>query len=158
MSAPTERVIGAEFIAAPRDPRLVALHEYWQGKRGARAMPARTDIDPADFRKLLPNIILCNIDASGAPTTLRLVGDEIVQFLGQNNTGREAGSGLEPHEAVIMRSLLQTVAGERAPKFRVGQVWWQQRDRFRPFEACFLPLSADGEAVNMVMFTILLGE
>jgi hypothetical protein len=119
MSVPTERVIGAEFIAAPRDPRLVALHDYWRGKRGLRAMPARADIDPADFRKLLPNIILCNIDASGAPTTLRLVGDEIVQFLGQNNTGREAGSGLEPHEAVMMRNLLQTVAGERAP----NSVW-----------------------------------
>jgi hypothetical protein len=158
MKVPTERVVGAEDIAAPHDPRLVELHGYWNGKRGTRAMPARTDIDPADFRKLLPNVILCNIDASGTPTTLRLVGGEIVQFLGQNNTGREAGIGLEPHEAARMRDLLQTVARERAPKFRVGQVWWRELDRFRAFEVCFLPLAPDGEAVNMVLFSIVFGE
>lgn len=35
-----------------------ALFQYWNTKRGERSAPARADIEPADIRKLLPQVFI----------------------------------------------------------------------------------------------------
>lgn len=39
------------------------LFDYWTQKRGGRAAPSRTDIEPADIRTLLPNVFICDLAA-----------------------------------------------------------------------------------------------
>jgi hypothetical protein len=140
----------ANFIDAPRDADLRALHQYWDSVRGTRAMPARADIDPARMARLLPHIIMYNVAPGGGFTT-RLVGDEIVRFVGRNTTGQTPGVLMPPRAAATMTSILEAVATERVPKFRVGKAHWCPDKTHRDFEACFLPLSADGEIVNLIL-------
>ena len=140
----------AVFIDASRDPDLRALYEYWNRVRGDRAMPRRADIDPSEIPKLLPYIIMYNA-AAGDGYTIRLVGEQVVRLNGINGTGRKAGSIMTPRGAEMMNRILDAVVTERAPKFRAGKVYWHPDKTYRDFEACFLPLSADGETVDIIL-------
>jgi hypothetical protein len=150
MTGDSDSSIGAVFIAAPRHPRLQELYTCWETLRGGRAMPSRTDIDPTRIPKLLPHIILYNVGGPGA-YTIRLVGESVQSFVGQNATGRPAGWVMDRRAAETMILILDAVVTERAPKFRIGKAHWHQDKSYREFEACFLPLSTDGVAVNIIL-------
>ncbi len=162
MSGAPECITAAAYIDEPRHPGLQALHAYWQRKRGERPMPSRADIDPTEFRKLLPYVMLYNAEGLGGPYTIRLVGTAIVQFVGQDDTGKPCYFGMEPAVAARMTSILDFVVTSRAPKFRVGRALWSRKQEYRSFEAAFMPLSTDGEIVNMIFaslqFDVPLGE
>src|SRR5271165_4002420 len=68
------------------------LYAYWQAKRGARLMPARSDIDPADIPALLPYVML--IEKAGNQFLYRLVGSGVVREVGHDATGTYVGSYL----------------------------------------------------------------
>jgi hypothetical protein len=150
MTETAEGVPEAAYIDAPRDPRIEALYEYWDGLRRGRAMPARADIDPVAIPALLPHIVMYDVTANGL-YTIRLVGEEVVNFVGRNATGSPAGAIMPPRAAELIVKILDAVTSERAPKFRAGKAHWHPDKGYRDFEACFLPLSADGETVNIVL-------
>jgi hypothetical protein len=150
MSETATTLIDAVFIDAPRDPGLQALCEYWNSRRRGRKMPARADIDPGKIPKLLPYIIMYNVVRDGA-YTIRLVGEEVVRFVGRNATGQPAGSTMPPQAAAMITAILDSVASEQTPKFRAGKAHWHPEKAYRDYEACFLPLSADGETVNIIL-------
>jgi hypothetical protein len=140
----------AAYIDAPRDARIQALHDYWKALRGSRAMPARGDVDPTQIPSLLPNIVMYDVAASGG-YKVRLVGEEVINFIGRNATGGPAGESMPPRSAEMVAAILDAVVADRAPKFRAGKAHWAPDKSYRDFEACFLPLSADGESVNIVL-------
>jgi hypothetical protein len=152
---PAEAAAEACFLAEPRHPKIRLLHAYWQTQRGDRLMPARADIDPIDFPTLLPHILMYNVDRPGR-YTVRLVGEAVLSFVGKNSTGRPAGSCMAEPAAKILIGILDSVVAERAPKFRAGKAHWHSDKSHREFEACFLPLSADGSAVNVIFGAALL--
>ncbi len=139
------------FIEAPRHPSLQRLFEYWTAKRGSRSAPSRADIQPAEIKPLLPDVMIWNVDKIGGPYTIRLVGENIVRFVGHNNTGASATAGMPEEAAATMIAVLTQVAETLAPLFRTGKAFWQQEKSFRDFEVCYLPLSSDGETVNMIL-------
>ncbi len=55
-------------------PRIRALYEYWNGKRGARRMPRRADIDPMEIPSYLPGIVMVDIGYEPFSLTYRVVG------------------------------------------------------------------------------------
>jgi hypothetical protein len=70
-------------IAHIASPVIRAVDGYWRGKRGMRAMPAWSDIDPAELVKLLPNLIVVAIEPEPFRVRYRLVGTKIVEFRGE---------------------------------------------------------------------------
>ena len=150
MSESGRRVTEPAFIAEPVDPNLRTLYEYWDALRGDRPMPRRAEIEPAKIPKLLPYIVMYTV-LPGGGYTVRLVGEEIVNFTGGNATGRPSGSSLPLRAAEMLNKILDAVVTERLPKFRAGKAHWQPDKSYRDFEACFLPLSADGKAVDVVL-------
>jgi hypothetical protein len=140
----------ASFIDAPRDSRTRALYEYWDALRGARLMPARADFDPAAVPALLPYVIMYGVGEDGS-YTVRLVGEEVVQFTGRSAAGGPAGATMPPRAARMLIEILDVVTAARAPKFRAGKAHWHPDKAYRDFEACFLPLSPDGKSVNFVL-------
>ena len=49
-----------------------------------------------------------------------------------------------------MTWLLDSVVTSRVPKFRTGKAFWARQQEYRSYEAAFMPLSADGQTVNMI--------
>lgn len=142
--------VGATDIDAPTAPTTVALHAYWHSKRRGRCMPSRADIDPAEMKALLPYVFMHEADPDGT-FRVRLVGQAIVEFLGVNRTGQPVTAGLTAEGAASLMSVLDAVRQGRQPRFQQGEVFWWREKEYRRFEACFLPLSADGRHVNIVL-------
>lgn len=151
MTAATNAISEAVFIDAPRDEAVRALFEYWRTICLGRVMPSRVDIDPTKIAKLLPYIIMYNVLGGDQGYNIRLVGEEVKQFVGRNTTGLPAGSIMTPRAAEMIIQILDAVVTERAPKFRAGKAHWLQDKSLRNFEACFLPLSSDGVAVDIIL-------
>ena len=139
------------FIDAPRDPNLQHLYAYWREKRGLRRAPAREDIRAEEITALLPNVMIWNVDKLGGSFTIRRVGENIVRFVGRNNTGASATEGMPAEAAVVMTAVLTRVAKSLTPLFRAGKAFWHQGRAERDFEVCYLPLSADGVTANMIL-------
>lgn len=140
--------VPAAFINTPRHPILQQLYDYWLVKRGARCMPARADINPADIKLLLPDVIIWN---AAPPYLVRLMGDHVVNFLGGNNTGTPATQEKAPDAAHLLTNIFEMVIETKSPRFRRGKAFWKPEKSYRDFESCFLPLSADGKTVDMIL-------
>jgi hypothetical protein len=153
----------ADDVATLSDPTVAAIFAYWDGKRGARRMPSRADIDPVDLRGLINNIALYDVvepelgGESGPLYRVRLVGSDIVAFDGRNTTGEWVASGKPPELAAQINGMLTGIVTSRAPRFRSGLVYWSGDKSYRRFESCFLPLSPDDGAVNMILNAVAFG-
>lgn len=64
-----------------------ALHRWWMTKCSAD-IPERGDFDPADFKKLLPNILIADIEHAPFRVRYRVVGTRVVEATGFNIAGR----------------------------------------------------------------------
>ena len=144
-------------IPAPIDPILVELFAYWQAKRGTRSMPSRGDIDPVELRGLVNHVMLYDIGEPGRPFPVRLAGGAIVDFVGQNNTGKLPEETLPPVAAKRFVAILTDVVTRRAPRFRAGKAYWHLGKSYRSFEACFLPLSPDDRTVDIILSGLTFG-
>jgi hypothetical protein len=113
-------------------------------------MPSRADINPSEFRSVVADVMMWNVGRNGEPHTIRLVGDNIVRFVGRNNTGLPATIGMPDDIAAIMNAVLDRVVETRAPCFRTGKALWHVEKAYREFEACYLPLSHDGQSVDVI--------
>ncbi|OCW58815.1 PAS domain-containing protein [Hoeflea olei] len=69
----------------------LGLYEYWTAKRGARAAPNRTDIEPADIRQMLPHVFICDLDAEHR-LAFRLAGTALCALYGRELKGSSFSS------------------------------------------------------------------
>lgn len=144
------------FAESLSDQRLLTLYAYWSAKRGQRAMPSRADIDPGDFRTLLPHILLVDVVGGGTEFRYRLVGTEIEHNIGRTVTGRLFGEVLSGDYLAYIQALHRRVIAEAAPIYAENNI----NERHGAFTAItdfkrtyrlMLPLSRDGTAVDMLL-------
>ena len=150
MANEMEPISGAVTIDMPCDTDIRAIYEYWDQLRDGRPMPARADIDPTAIPKLLPYLFMYNVLPDGTGFTIRLVGEELIHSAGSNPVGQAAGSTMTPQGAEMIVKILCAVVEEQAPKFRAGRMYWHPKRPYRHFEACLLPLSSDGQTVDII--------
>jgi hypothetical protein len=127
-----------------------ALYGYWKAKCNGRSMPSRDDIDPADFRYHLPSITLVDVVPDARRFVYRLVGTQEVAGRGNDPTGRAVGDAFYAESAEAALASYEYVARFGRPFcFRDPYVtpdgWREEEDTI------YLPLSADGVNVNIVM-------
>ncbi len=144
----------AQSLDQPSDPELTALYRLWLAKRGLRLMPSKSDFDPGEFKGLVGGVVLMEAGPPGGPYIVRLVGEDIVDFFGRTTKGQPAGSLMRPEGYRAFMELLDSVVKKRAPVFRTGTAYWSGDKRHKRFEACFLPLSNDDKAVDMILGAI----
>jgi hypothetical protein len=145
------------ILDAPNHPDLAFLHELWLSKRGGRKMPSRADLDPTTFARILPAIVLLDVGPDRGSYTVRLVGEGLVEFFGHSTRGKPAGSDMRPEGQRAFVTLLDLLMAQRAPMFRSGRTWWARDKAYKTYEACFLPLSADGETINLILGGVKFG-
>lgn len=143
---------GDMAVALPiGDARLRQAHDYWCGKAAGRAMPRRADIDPIEIPKLLPDVMLVDVLPQGR-YRYRLIGTENTQAHGINATGRYLdevlpGPGYKDHVIALYD---ECVSSRRALYSECLFMSPRQRAPERHTKVLFMPLSEDGEIVNMV--------
>lgn len=131
-------------------PELAALRDFWDEKRGDRRMPARADIDVQELKRWLGHLALLDVVDGGRDFVFRVHGVDLVELYGVDLTGKalsEAGSAVE---AVVLDEY-RSVVDEKAPLF-VKRHHAQPEKDFVGVSKLILPLSSDGETVDMILF------
>lgn len=129
---------------------LLTLYDYWDAKRGARPMPSRADLDPVDLKSVLPKLILIDVVPDSRRYVYRLVGTQEVEMRGADPTGKSVAEAYYAESAGDTARYLDHIARTRRPHLYRG-TYQPLRTRTQHEDVLFLPLSQDGETVNMIM-------
>lgn len=139
-----------ELTRDPNDPLLTELLAYWERKRAGRPMPSRADVDPAEIPRLLPHLRLTEVIGGGRRFRYRLVGTAIVEAYGREHTGHHLDEVLSDERLAFVEGLYRTVCERQRPVFArtyyIGP--WAVPNFAR---RVMVPLSEDGETVNVIM-------
>jgi hypothetical protein len=128
------------------------LYSYWLSKRGARIMPARSDINPVDIPLLLPYLMI--VERAGDQFRYRLMGSAIVRGVGYDATGGNVGSYMvAPETAAEARAIFRRAFSTARPVFATGEFIFKSGAHFN-MSLLTLPLSEDGAVVNMSISTL----
>jgi hypothetical protein len=141
----------ATEISPFTDPRLEQAYEYWRRKAAGRKLPRRRDIDPVEIPKLLPDVMLVDVEPDGR-YRYRLIGTENSQAHGMKATGRHLDEVLPGPE---YRNHVLALYDESVQKKQAlySECLFLSPQRLAPerhTKVLFMPLSEDGETVNMV--------
>lgn len=139
------------FVGLPADIR--ALFEYWRSKRQGRPMPARADLDPSELKMMLPSMILVDVvyDATGkADFVYRLLGTHEVEVRGENPTGKRVAETFFGPSLENVLGCYMTVLENKQP-YLDDDYYVRDGDYYADEANIFLPLSADGERINMIL-------
>jgi hypothetical protein len=130
-------------------PPLDQLYNYWASKLGGRRMTARADIDPAEIKQLLPILLLTDVIGEEPRFRYRLVGTDVVKRFGRELTGHYVEDMLKGDYGRSVIGIYKAVVEQRRPFYSRTRVVVSNGGMFGS-DRLMLPLSADGERVNMV--------
>ena len=137
-----------------RDPRLRRLYAYWKAKAGARRMPARKDLDPLEMKEWLGNLILVEFPTGKfIEYRYRLEGTNIEQFYNARRTGRGIEAMTAESERKSVLPQWEIVFDQGRPAYYESDIWSSEGKLARQIKL-LLPLSDDGEHVNMILGAI----
>jgi hypothetical protein len=132
------------------DSRMEAAYSYWRGKAAGRPMPCRADIDPTEIPRLLRDIMLVDVLPDGR-YRYRLIGTANTQAHGVSATGCYLDEVLpgDEYKAHVLRLYEECV---RECRSLYSECLFLSPDGApaRHTKVLFMPLSEDGEGVNMV--------
>lgn len=134
-------------------PTLAAVFDYWNGKRGARPMPARADINPPDLREHLGWIILLDVLPDLSDFRYRLIGTKVARYFGGDSTGQTVSEAFKPFGAGAVKGVLaihRKTARDCVPVVAHGEAAWLA-EGYDNFATIYLPLSDDGKVCNMIL-------
>ncbi|MBL8805405.1 MAG: PAS domain-containing protein [Rhodospirillales bacterium] len=135
--------------------RLRRFYDYWDARRGIRAMPARIDIDPLDFVWALGDVSLIDVLPDG-DFRWRLDGSNSSAFFGTEMQGRRLSEYPHPQFIEPMRAILRGPAESGRPAF-MTRVYAKDARRWN-YDSLLLPLSADGQTVDMLIQILDIGR
>jgi hypothetical protein len=139
--------IGAPAAAARAHEELFA---YWAARRQGARLPARRDIDPAGFKRLLPTVSLIDVLQDPVDFRLRLAGTGLYGVYGREITGRRLGEVYNSSAADYWRVELSKVVAERRPAVGVHSLAWRGASHLSILWLR-LPLSSNGCDVDMIL-------
>ncbi|MFC4347527.1 PAS domain-containing protein [Kordiimonas lipolytica] len=138
-----------------RQSELAALYQFWIDKKSSLGkLPCRGDFSPLELTRLLPHIALVDVDTKGhSPEfTFRLCGTQIAEDSGVDLTGK-TWSQFPNSDDVIKRAV--TLTHNLQPYYATNiQAKWAPKN-FHHYSVLALPLSKDGDTVDMILYGIM---
>ncbi len=133
-----------------RDPRLAYLFDYWRAKKGERIAASRTDLLPSEIKPFLTIMNLIDVQRDPMRFRHRLVGTEIVDWLGRDVTGAMVSPELYGPAFERVFDGLRAVTEEVRPYRRLARLSWYDRS-WLAVESLELPLIDSAGEVNMIL-------
>ena len=122
---------------------------YWRAKKGDRDFPSRAEIDPLEFTKALPRVMMVEVSDDPLEFRYRVAGTGLFAMHGQELTGKLARE-LDPPEfgALIHRHYAEVIA-RRVPILHAIEL--TVNSLATSYARIILPLSSDGMAIDRLM-------
>lgn len=122
---------------------------YWNRARGDRAMPSRVDIDPTEIPRLLPHMILTDVDHDPIDFRFRLIGTYVDRHVNGRYTGERLRHIPKKGPGSLIWRTLNHVIETGAP--HIGYLDYHgPTEGIHGVEEAILPLGRDGR-VEMLM-------
>lgn len=134
-------------------PTLAFLRAYWDEKRGARAMPSRADVRPAELKQQLGWLVMLDVVDGGRDFRYRLIGDDVADYFAWNPTGKTVKEAFATQPKALRKAVLgifRCVVAARVPVYARRDAGWARKNIER-CEVLHVPLSDDGETVNVLL-------
>lgn len=137
-----------------KNPKLRQLYQYWLSKRGERALPARADIDPVDFRFALGDVIIADVlDETPPRYRIRLHGTNLSEHTNFDLTGKMLDDMPAAEFRDLARRSFNKVVREREPLHVLSDRVLDGRQQ--RYEAVLMPLSDDGARVDRLLIGMI---
>lgn len=138
-----------DFAPQIRDEDFRRLFDDWNEQRGKRFAPARRDIDPLTHRALVGDMLLIDVLMSPLRFRFRLHGTRLAERAGYDMTGRPADEmPIDDNRDVLLARFFSLVENRRPEYGNHDRIVTDRRWRY---EVLWLPLSDDGETVDMLL-------
>jgi hypothetical protein len=134
-------------------PSSLRLYDYWSARRRDRAYPARRDVDPAELRFALGNLMLIDVQREPLDFRIRLQGTLIARRVGWDLTGRFIGEIPDPELRERLRTSYTEVVATGQPS--VACLERSFAGLWRRYEVVRLPLADDGRTIDMLLVGIM---
>ena len=149
-----EKVHGVSFIRLKELKASVCLEmlNYWNAKRGDRLMPSPDDLRPAEFARIMPHLILLQVDHDPFDLSYRLFGEQVAISFGVNSGGRRVLDAY-PERPNLCRELFRFysyIAMERRPFAAAGTMEIADGKTVGT-EGVYMPLSRDGKRTDRIL-------
>lgn len=148
-------------LSALTHPDHVWLLDYWQARKPADGLPARRDIDPADFpKRILPRLAVIAVESADGEFRYRyrLAGTEIVSRAGRDPTGKTFEDLYEGDYLETARALYDGLRRSGEPHFSQRVYPIGDGESFLRYDRLILPLAADHRAVDQFLLLIVVVE
>ena len=132
------------------DPILGRAYEYWDSKRGPRAMPRRRDIAPGEITRLLPYLQINEFVDGGARIRNRLVGTAIVSTYGVDQTGKYFDEIFAGERLRYFEHCYGAMCRAKRPVLMYTR-YFSRKDVDLICHRVVMPLSEDDEIVNQAL-------
>jgi hypothetical protein len=140
----------ADIRSSIAHPKLVELYDYWNRIRDMRDVPRRMDFDPVDIPKLLPFLILHEVERDPIRFRIRLEGTAVAAVRRRPGTGRYLD---EPGIVVLHNGVIEAftrMIADRQPWYSEG-FFSLEDGRSGHLHRLALPLSRDDISVDMIL-------
>lgn len=141
--------LGAPAVAARAHEELFS---YWASRRSGGRIPARADIEPGGFKRLLPAVSLIDVDLDGGRRDyrLRLAGTGLYSVYGREITGRTLTEVYNVTAADYWRKELDQVVEGGRPAAGCHSLSWRGATHMSILWLR-LPLATNGRDVDMIL-------
>lgn len=124
------------------------LYAYWLKIKGDRLMPSRTDMDPMDIPHLLSSIWMADVIAGDKiQIKVRLFGTDLVNAFQIEGTSRELGE--VSFTGDIVKRLTNLVNSRKGYYCQCD--FPVKSDDYKYYSTLTLPMSSDGETVDIIL-------
>jgi hypothetical protein len=135
------------------DPRLARLYEYWLLCKGSRRFPARSDIDPLEFRYVLGHVMLLDVLRDPLRFRFRLHGTEMARQASYDLTGKFLDDlPVAEYRDYVIDRCKHLVADGEPLLVRHNRIL---DNKLRRYEALWLPFSDDEMLVSMLLCALI---
>jgi hypothetical protein len=136
-------------IDCGRYPEVDRILAYWRAKKGDRTFPSRADIDPLEFPRELPRVMMAEVSYAPLEFRYRVAGTGLFAMHGHELTGKLARE-LDPPEfgALIQRHYTEVIE-RRVPILHVIELTLNYLAT--SYARIILPLSGDGAVIDRLM-------
>ena len=150
---------GLAFGDGPDQEKLRAIYQYWDSKRAGREMPSRADLDPADLKPHLPQIVLLDVVQDPLRFRYRLVGTEVTRVRRGTSKSDPTGTYVDEvthHQGTsAILAHYRRVVLERKPSLDHGTYTPDPERPWARFTRLVMPLSKNGTTVDMLMVMLV---
>jgi hypothetical protein len=138
-------------LSTARSEIVRALVRYWLAIHPRTGLPGRRDIDPAMIPRILPHLVLTDVEGPPHRFRARLVGTAVVEAIGADFTGEYLDDALPGFGGTGGTADRILVVETGLPSHRYGAATLPFRLDFAPLERVYLPLASDGRRVDMIL-------